>query len=330
MATIVEWLSGGKSRNWTCQQGQATDGMLSDRRWLAYAALAAAIFGMSWSALFVRWAGVPASASAFYRVLIAAAVLVPWRIARGPRRVSDRRTVRLALAGGAFFAFDLVLFNSAVLRTSAATAVLLGNNAPVFVGLGTWLFLARRPRGAFWMGLALALAGCAFIVFADASGPSGSTPGSVTGDLLALSAAVFWAAYMVTTEHVRMEMDTLTFNTVAIGGSVLTLLAVCLVLGVPLWGYSMRTWGSLVALGLVSQLASYYALVYALGHLSATVTSVSILAQVPLTALLAAMFLAEPLSMAQVGGGVIVLAGIFVVNRPEATGGKRRGDARQC
>jgi drug/metabolite transporter (DMT)-like permease len=270
---------------------------------------------MSWSALFVRWADVPAPASAFYRVLIAASVLVPWRAVRGSSRTIDRRSVWLALAGGVFFAFDLLLFNSAVLRTTAATAVLLGNNAPIFVGLGTWIFFARRPRAPFWVGLSLALAGCAFIVFADASSGQ-SVAGDVTGDLFALSAALFWAAYMVTTEHVRTAMDTLTFNTVAVTGSVVALLVICVLLGVPLTGYSGRTWAALLALGFVSQLASYYALVYALGHLPATVTSVAILAQVPLTALLAAALLGEPLSGAQMAGGLVVLSGIYVVSKP--------------
>ena len=45
-------------------------------------------------------------------------------------------------------------------------------------------------------------------------------------------------------------MDTLTFSTLAIVGSVLTMLVVCLVLDVPLSGYSGRTWASLFGLGL--------------------------------------------------------------------------------
>ena len=269
---------------------------------------------MAWSALFVRWAGVPALVSAFYRVSIAAAVLVPLRLVHGTARGIERRAVLLALAGGAFFACDLALFNSAVLRTSAATAVLLGNNAPIFVGLGTWLFLRRRPRAAFWTGLALAFAGCAFIVFADAR-QGHRTHGNVTGDLLALAAGVFWAAYMLTTEHVREKMDTLTFNAVAIGGSVVMLLIVCVAAGVPLRGYSAHSWMMLFALAFVSQLASYFAFVYALGHLPATITSVSVLAQVPLSAVLAAVFLGEPVTAAQLAGGAVVLAGIYVVGR---------------
>jgi drug/metabolite transporter (DMT)-like permease len=281
---------------------------------LAYLALASSIFGMAWSALFVRWAGIPAAASAFYRVLIALLILVPWRGIRGGH-TPTRRALLLAAAGGGFFAFDLLLYNSAVLRTSAATAVLLGNNAPIFVGLASWFIFRKRPRLSFWIGLALALAGCMVIVLWDASRSSGPRHGDAVGDLFALSAAVFWAGYMVTTERVRTEMDTLTFNVVAVTASALTLLIICAGMEIPLTGYSAQTWLALLGLALVSQVASYYALVYALGHLPATVTSVSVLSQVPMTALLAAAFLSEPLTSAQIVGGGVVLAGIYVVTR---------------
>jgi len=286
------------------------------RPWLAYGALIFAVLCISWSAVFVRWASIPGPVSAFYRVLIAALVLVPWRVFRGSGRSTGRRAVTLALAGGAFFAIDLALFNTAVLRTSAATASLLGNNAPVFVGLMTWGFFRRRPRASFWVGLALAITGCAAIVIAD--GWHGSGRGDVTGDLLAVSAALFFAAYMLTAEHVRTEMDTLTFSSLAAVGSTATLLVICLLLDLPLSGFSGQTWAVLAALGLVSQLAAYFALVYALGHLPATRTSVGLLAQAPLTALLAIPTLGEPLSWSLVGGGALVLAGIYVVNRPHS------------
>ncbi len=286
----------------------------SDRKWLAYAALTAAIFGIGWSAIFVRWAGVPGPASAFYRVLVAAAVFVPWRLLRGGVRMPPRHALWLPLAGGVFFALDLGLYNTAVLQTSAATATLLGNNAPIFVGLGTWLIFRRRPASTFWIGLALALLGCLAVVLTD-MGAGDARPGHVRGDVLALTAAVFWAAYLLTTEQVRSSMDTLTFNTLAITGSVITLLIICVALGVPLWGYTPRTWMALLALGLISQLSSYYCLVYALGHLPATIVSVGLLAQIPLTALLAVPLLAEPISGPQILGGVLVLAGIYVVIR---------------
>ena len=283
-------------------------------RWLSYGALAAAIAGVSWSAIFVRWAGVPGVTSAFYRVLLAAATLLPWalgrRLVRGGAAPLSRTAIGYALAGGALFGCDLALYNSAVLRTTAANATLLGNNAPIFVGLGTWLLFKRRPPRSFWLGLMLALAGGAFVMLRSNRGT-----GDTGGNLLALAAAVFFAGYMLTTERAREQIDTLSFSAIAALGSVVTLLATCLLLGAPLAGFSTRTWLALAGLGVISQLGSYLALAYALGSLPATVTSVGLLAQVPLTALLAFAFLSEPISTAQLVGGGLVLLGIFIVGR---------------
>lgn len=309
----------------------------------AYLALALAIAGITWSAIFVRWAGVPGTASAFYRVLIAGIVLIPWWLARGrlrpdsakapsrPRRSPpgeggqgsgsegaphpppSATAVWLSVAGGVFFALDLALWNTAVMRTHAAVASILGNNTPFFVGMMSWLILRRRPRASFWIGLALSLGGCLLIISADLR--RAGSAGDLSGDLLALAASVFFAAYLMTTERVRTSMDTLTFNTLAIAGSIGALFVLCVALGVPLTGYPPRAWLALAGLGLVTQLMAYYALVYALGHLPATITSVGLLAQVPGTALLAMLFLGEPLTALQILGGAVVLGGIYVVNR---------------
>jgi drug/metabolite transporter (DMT)-like permease len=293
-----------------------------DRRWLAYAALLVAISGIAWSAIFIRWSAVPGPSSAFYRVFIAALVLVPWRLLsllaspreRGRVAGVTRRAFLLALGGGVFFGFDLALYNTSVMRTTATTATLFGNNAPIFVGIGTWIFFRRRPTRSFWIGLALAMSGAAIVMIANATRPEGSS-GDLTGALMSLGAAAFFAAYLLATEHVREEMDTLTFSTIAIAGSVLTLLAVCAIVGAPLSGFGATTWLALMGLGLISQLGAYLGLAYALGHLPATITSVGLLAQVPLTAILAVPLLGEPLTGPYLAGGALVLAGIYVVNR---------------
>jgi drug/metabolite transporter (DMT)-like permease len=279
----------------------------------AYVALALAVVGIAWSAILVRWAGVSGPASAFYRVLTAAVVLVPWRLADRRHGWPPWSVAAPALLGGVFFAFDLALWNTAVMHTQAAIASLLGNNTPIFVGLLSWMIFHRRPPASFWAGLSLSLAGCVLIAWVDLAHDSGHR--SLRGDALALIACVFFASYLATTERIRTRMDTLTFSTLAIVGSVTTLWIVCIALDVPLTNYGGRTWVALIALGLVSQLAAYFALVYALGHLSATVTSVGLLAQVPGTALLAMVLLGEPLSSLQIVGAAIVLCGIYIVNR---------------
>jgi drug/metabolite transporter (DMT)-like permease len=91
-----------------------------------------------------------------------------------------------------------------------------------------------------------------------------------------------------------------------------------LAMGVSLAVPTGRSWAALLGLGLISQLGGYLALTYALGHLPATVTSITLLAQVPLTALLGAWLLAEPLAGAQLLGGALVLVGIGLANRRRA------------
>jgi drug/metabolite transporter (DMT)-like permease len=287
------------------------------RQWAGYGALLIAIAGIAWSAIFIRWAAVPGPTSAFYRVFIASLVLVPWCLTRqiaGSTKAQGltRHSLWLALGGGIFFGLDLALYNTAVMRTTATTATLLGNNSPIVVGIGSWLFFKRKPQRRFWIGLTLALAGCAGVMVSGVG--KGSTGGDLVGDLMALGAAVFFAGYLLTTERVREEMDTLTFSTIAVVASVLTILVVCLLLGTPLSGFTTKTWAALLGLGLISQLGAYLGLAYALGQLPATITSVGLLLQVPLTAILAVPLLGEPLTLPYLIGGVLVLTGIYIVN----------------
>ena len=303
-------------------------------RWLAYAGLAAAVVAIAWSAIFVRWAGIPGSASAFYRVLIAACVLLPWRAAHKPagakRQTPTRRSYMLAIAAGVFFALDLAFFNTAIMRSSAATTSLLGSNAPLFVGLGSWFLLGKRPHRLFWAGLAASMTGIILMVWAGAAASSAATasssaaasntaaaPYDVIGDLMAIAAAFTFAGYLLAVSKARDSMDTLTLNTIAMATSTITLLPICLAIGAPLWDYTSSTWLALVWLGLISQLGAYLGIAYALGHLPATVVSIGLLAQAPLTALLAATLLHERLSPLQLAGGALVLTGIFIVNRAE-------------
>ena len=99
--------------------------------------------------------------------------------------------------------------------------------------------------------------------------------------------------------------------------STLALLVINLALGVSLQLPHGRTLWAVLGLGLVSQLGGYLALTYALGHLPATITSISLLTQGPLTALLAAWLLAEPLTTPQILGGLLVLCGVGLAHRRE-------------
>jgi drug/metabolite transporter (DMT)-like permease len=276
-----------------------------------YLALAAGILCIGWSAIFVRWTDMPGPASAFYRLLIPTLALLPTWLFEQKARTVSLRTVAIIAAGGLFFALDLAFYNTSILRSTATNATLLGNQTPVFVGLLTWLVLRRKPAPAFWLGLVLAMAGSLVIVWSDLSRhvQFGS------GDFMAVAAAASFAVYLMATEKVRPTTSTLAFLRLAMISSTIFLLAMNLALGVSLKIPAGRSFAALLGLGLVSQLGGYLALTYALGHLPATVTSVALLLQGPLTAVLAAWLLGEPLTISLAVGGILVLLGVGLTNR---------------
>jgi drug/metabolite transporter (DMT)-like permease len=283
----------------------------AESRVAAYFALVAGIVCIAWSAIFVRWTDIPGPASAFYRMLIPAVVLLPTFATDRKRERLVSRTWLIIGLGGLFFALDLALYNTAILRTSAANATLLGNNTPIVVGLLTWMVFRRRPEPAFWLGLVLAIGGSVVILWTDLArhAPFGG------GDVMALGAAACFAVYLLATEQVRTTTSTLTFLRLSMIATTLVLLLLNFAMGISLRVAHRHTWWALLGLGIVSQLGGYLALTYALGHLPATITSISLLTQGPLTAAMAAVLLGEPLTLPQIVGGTLVLLGVGLAHR---------------
>ena len=260
--------------------------------------------------------------SAFYRLAIAALVLVPWHLATARRRpATSAKARKAAVLAGIVFAADLAFFNSAIMITNAANATLLGVNAPIFVAIGAWMLYGDRPTKRFWTGFALALAGMVYIVGTDVV----LHPSFGLGDSFALLGAGFYGAYLLYVQRARTGMDTLTFSTWCVCSGALSLLPVCLLTHQSLWGFSAHSWEALIGLALATQVVGHLLVAYALGHVPVTVSSIVLLGQAPLTALFAWPALGERISRGQAFGGALVLAGIGVVNlnrlrgRPQAT-----------
>lgn len=275
----------------------------------SYVALGIGVIAITWSAIFVRWAAIPGPASAFYRVLFAFVLLAPfafWRV-----QSVSRSSLLWAAAGGVFFAGDIGLFNSAVMATTATSATLLAFVSPVIVGLLAWLISRRAPQPVFWVGLIVSVAGSALVAGSDLFHHAALG----LGDMMALSASLCFAGYLLVTEHVRRSMPATLLLGCSLAATVVSLLIFSLAAGVPLKIPNTHSLLALLGLGIICQLLGYLSLTYALGHLPATVTSVTLLLQVPLTAVLAIVLLHEQLSWQQTAGGLLVLVGVGIVNR---------------
>jgi drug/metabolite transporter (DMT)-like permease len=277
-----------------------------------YIALAAGISALSLSAMFVRWAEAPGPVTGFYRLLISTIFLTPIFIRRQNKleKIDKKYLVFPALAG-VFTAFDFGFWNSSLKFTTAANATLLGNTSPLWVALFALFILREKLRGSFWVGLALALSGAALVMGSDFL----RHPTLGLGDLMASTAAIFYASYQLTTQRGRKHIDPLRYTWLVGVSATIGMFLMNLALGNSFSGYPAQTWIIFFVTAIVSQMIGYLAISYALGHLPASVVSPTLIGQPILTAILAIPMLGEVPNPMQWVGGTAALAGIYIVNQ---------------
>jgi drug/metabolite transporter (DMT)-like permease len=268
------------------------------------------------SPIFVRLSESGPTATAFWRVALSVPVLwMFWFFKKEgqSRRYSGRWP--LLLAAGFAFAGDLGFWHTSIQLTSVANSTLLANLASIFVTLAAWIFLRQRPSGQFLAGLGAALTGVALLVKTSAA----FSPTGLAGDALGVLTAMFYAGYIFAVKGLRDRGET-TLHLMAVTSTVtaLILLPAALASGEQFLPSSPWGWGVLAALALISHAAGQGLIAYALAHLPAAFSSVSLLFQPVMAALFAWAVLAEPLAPLQIAGGMVVLLGIYLARRGSA------------
>ena len=276
----------------------------------AYAVLAFSLISMAFSGILVSLAGAPGAVSAFYRMSIAVVVLtIPFFHGLGKTGVPSRRETLIAGLAGLFFAADLFFWNTGILLSGATNPTLMGNTAPIWVGIGAMVFFGERPGRLFWIGLMIAIGGAAVILGVDALNDVG------LGTFFGILSGMFYSGYFLVVQRSRQKLNTLTSFWLSALGSAMGLMIIARVLGQPLTGYSPLTYVYLVLLSIVVQVGGQFGVAYTLGYLPASIVSPTLLLQPVLTGLLAVPILGEKLTPIQILGGVAVLIGVYIVHR---------------
>jgi drug/metabolite transporter (DMT)-like permease len=265
------------------------------------------------SPIFVRVSEAGPTATAFWRVALAVPVLWVLYFLKTKAR-SQRYSGKwpLLLAAGLAFAGDLGFWHTSIKLTSVANSTLLANLASIFVTLAAWIFLRQKPTRLFLAGLGAALLGVLLLV--NTSLAFSST--GLVGDALGVVTAMFYAGYILAVKALRDRGET-TLHLMAVTSTItaLFLLPAALASGDTLLPATAFGWWILTGLALVSHAAGQGLIAYALAHLPAAFSSVSLLFQPVMAALFAWVLLSEPLVPLQIAGGLIVLAGIYLARR---------------
>jgi drug/metabolite transporter (DMT)-like permease len=272
--------------------------------------IAVAVVAVSTSAPLIRRADAPSLAIAFWRNLLAVAVLVPFTAARRRTEIAGLVPAqrRGALLAGVLLAAHFATWVPSLAFTTVASSVALVATQPV------WAALMARFRGEIvparaWLGIGVAVAGAVALSGVDLS----ISPRALLGDALALAGGILAAAYVTVGSGVRQSVSTTVYTTICYATAAALLAGLCLAGGQPLSGYDAGTWAALVALTAGPQLLGHSVVNRVLRTTSATVVSVAILFEIVGSSLLAWAAFGETPPAGAYPAAVLIAAGVVLV-----------------
>jgi drug/metabolite transporter (DMT)-like permease len=278
---------------------------------IALPAVLVGVLAVGAAAIFIRLADAPALGIAFWRCALGVLALLPLAALRREKVPEGRDLGTGAVAGialGAHFGTWIASLD----YTSVAASVVLVSTTPIFVAVAAYLLFGERTSVVSFVGIALAIAGTTAI----AGGGPGSDTAALLGNVLALAGAVAMAVYVLIGRSLRTGgVGALPYSIVGYSAAALALLPVALLSGVQLWGYSATTWFWLFVVTLGPQLLGHTVLNWALEYVRASIVSGAILAEPVIAALLAWLILSERPALATLLGGLVVLAGLYLLLR---------------
>jgi drug/metabolite transporter (DMT)-like permease len=296
---------------------------------LPYLVLAGGVLVASTASILIRLAqaeGVSSLTIAAMRMGLAALILLPfaWPRLRAEAPRLAPRHLGLALISGACLAVHFWSWITSLAYTSVASSTVLVTTNPIWVGLASLLILRERLPAAGIGGILLSIAGTGLIFAADThAGATAAYPAPALGNSLALLGAISASAYLLIGRGLRAHLGLLSYIWLAYATAAALLWIGVAASGAQVLGFSGFAYLVLLALAVGPQLLGHTAFNWSLRHLSATFVALSILGEPVGSALLAYFIFDEKLTALQLAGFALILTGIFVAARTEATAKRR-------
>lgn len=268
-----------------------------------------AIAFLATAGIWVRSIALPPISIGFYRMLFTLLILIPMVYKEIPR-ISSKDKVTI-ITGGIFLGLDIIFWNLSFLYTSIAVATLLVNlTFLTIVPVSYFLFREKITRG-FLLSAIITVSGVALLM----SGKLNGSRNNLTGDLLALGASVFYAAFLLIVYKARSRVSALSIIFLSSAGACITLFAAMLHRESLVIPSTPGLYIRLIAYAVVMQILGQGLMSWCLGKISASLTSVLTLAQPIMAAIYALILFNERLTPTELAGAAVVLLGIWLAKR---------------
>jgi drug/metabolite transporter (DMT)-like permease len=284
-----------------------------------YLALCSAVlfWGLSFVATKMALESVPTFTLVFARFALASCLFLLLMTRYGLPRVTGRNQARLFLTAlfepGLYFSFETL----GLQHTTAPKAALIIAVIPVVVVVLAAIFLRERTSMAGVVGILTTLVGIAVLVGGDLRRGS-SWHGEMVGDLLIVGAVLSAACYTVCARDLGRYHSAREITSIqALYGALFFAPAFLVELPQMDWSrVTLRSYGAILYLTLFATVGAFLCYNYALARLPASRAAVFINGIPVVTAAAAWLLLGETLTAPQVGGGALVLVGVYLTNRP--------------
>lgn len=295
----------------------------------AYVAIFAAVASIASAAILIRFAlgeSMPAILIACARLVVATTILTPIALGKYTQhiRALTRNELILAGVGGIFLAIHFIAWVSSLQYTTVLVSVVIVTTGPIWVAILEVLFLRLRLSSLVILGLLIALTGGILIglPLGDASSSTIETGGQDTnlyGAFLSWIGALAVSVYMLIGRKLRRKLPVIPYIWLVYGSATIILVTVVIFTQTPISGFSTFGYLILLAIGLVPQLIGHSSLNYALEYFPATVLSMFTQLEPIGSAILAYLLLAEIPPLQQIIGSGIILFGVLIASRGEAS-----------
>lgn len=281
----------------------------------AYIGLLVGIISVSFASIFIRLADAPALVIGAYRLTIASLVLTPvvWSKVREELLSLSRRDLGLAILSGLFLGAHFATWIASLEYTSVAASVVLVSTSPLFVGIASHFLYGEKLSPMKVLGIILAIIGASII----GMGGFEVSLGALWGDILALLGAIAVSGYFLIGKGLRRRLSIMAYIYPTYCTAAVSLILASIIAGHPFTGYSPRTYLMFLLLALVPQILGHSSFNWALRYVSSTLVTVATLGEPVGATILAYLILGETPLPLELIGGIIVLAGIFIVSRQE-------------
>ena len=258
--------------------------------------------------LMVRDIDLPALQLAFWRLALSALIYCGMVLAR--RRRMTWAQFRVCIPPAVMIGLWLVTFYESIKSTTVINVAMVVSLMPVVL---MWAAVRRfaEPVSVKLAALMVAaVGGTGLVLF----GSTAVRTWSLRGDALAVLAMLFFSANFVLAKEARQTVGTLEFQAVMWTVALIVIAPAAVLVGPGLSPPTATTWAWIVALIAIPG-TGHLLINWAHRHVRLTVSSTAMLGTPPISAVGAAIFLDEPIQIAQVVGGAIVITAVAAVIR---------------